>query len=100
MRGCPLRGGNERSKGDPPKRGDEAEEILAKVTTAIGQILAQACTEAMEILATACQKIPLTVGPPNLALAREEARRATQFLLDQPKTDTDGLLANAQQRLE
>jgi hypothetical protein len=54
----------------------------------------------MEILATACQKIPLTVGPPNLALAREEARRATQFLLDQPKTDTDGLLANAQQRLE
>jgi hypothetical protein len=33
-------------------------------------------------------------------LAREEARRAAQLLLDQAKADADGLLSSAQQRLE
>jgi polyhydroxyalkanoate synthesis regulator phasin len=33
-------------------------------------------------------------------LAREEAKRAAQHLLDQARTNADGLLANAQQRLE
>jgi polyhydroxyalkanoate synthesis regulator phasin len=33
-------------------------------------------------------------------LAGEEARRAAQHLLDQARSNADGLLANAQQRLE
>jgi hypothetical protein len=33
-------------------------------------------------------------------LAREEVQRAAQHLLDQAKTNADGLLANARQRLE
>jgi flagellar motility protein MotE (MotC chaperone) len=54
----------------------------------------------MEIVSEARQRIPSTVGPPNPALAREEAKRAAQHLLDQARTNTDGLLANAQQRLD
>jgi hypothetical protein len=54
----------------------------------------------MEIISEARQKIPPTVGPPNPALAREEAKRAAQHLLDQARTNADGLLANAQQRLD
>jgi hypothetical protein len=54
----------------------------------------------MEIISEARQKIPPTVGPPNLALAGEEAKRAAQHLLDQARTNADGLLANAQQRLD
>jgi polyhydroxyalkanoate synthesis regulator phasin len=33
-------------------------------------------------------------------LAGEEAKRAVQHLLDQARTNADGLLANARQRLE
>jgi polyhydroxyalkanoate synthesis regulator phasin len=54
----------------------------------------------MEIVSEACQRIPSIVGPPNPALAGEEVKRAAQHLLDQARTNTDGLLANAQQRLE
>jgi hypothetical protein len=54
----------------------------------------------MEIVSEARQTIPSIVGPPNPALAGEEAKRAAQHLLDQARTNTDGLLANAQQRLE
>jgi hypothetical protein len=54
----------------------------------------------MEIVFEARQRIPSTVGPPNPALAREEAKRAAQHLLDQARTNADGLLENAQQRLE
>jgi hypothetical protein len=38
---------------------------------------------------------PPTVGPPNPALAREEAKRAAQHLLDQARTNADSLLVNA-----
>jgi hypothetical protein len=79
---------------------DEAEEILAKAKMTAGEILIQARAEATEILAIARWRIPLTVGPPNPALAREEARRTAQLLLSQAKTDADGLLSNAQQILE
>jgi polyhydroxyalkanoate synthesis regulator phasin len=54
----------------------------------------------MEIISEARQRIPSTVGPPNLALAGEEAKRVAQHLLDQARTNAEGLLANAQQRLE
>jgi hypothetical protein len=54
----------------------------------------------MEIISEACQRIPSTVGPPNPALAGEEAKRAAQHLLDQARTNADGLLANAQRRLD
>jgi hypothetical protein len=54
----------------------------------------------MKITSEARQKIPPTVGPPNPALAGEEAKWAPQHLLDQAKMNTDGLLANAQQRLD
>jgi polyhydroxyalkanoate synthesis regulator phasin len=54
----------------------------------------------MEIVSEARQRIPSTVGPPNPALAREGANRAAQHLLNQARTNADGLLANAQQRLE
>jgi hypothetical protein len=67
--------------------------------------LARARASAREILARAhneasCQRIPSTVGPPNPTLAGEEAKRATQHLLEQARTNADGLLANARQRLE
>jgi hypothetical protein len=54
----------------------------------------------MKIISEARQQIPPTVGPPNPALAGEEAKRAAQHLLDQARTNADGLLANAQQRLD
>jgi hypothetical protein len=79
---------------------DEAEEILARVRTTVGEILAQARVEAMEITAAARQRIPLTVGSPNPALAGKEVRRAARLLLDQAKADANGLLSNARQRLE
>jgi F0F1-type ATP synthase membrane subunit b/b' len=79
---------------------DEAEEILVKAKVTVGEILAQAHAESAEITAAACRRIPLIVGPPNPALAGEEARRAAQLLLDQAKADADGLLSSAQQRLE
>jgi hypothetical protein len=63
-------------------------------------VLARAHHEAMEIISEARQKIPPTVGPPNPAFAGEEAKRAGQLLLDQARTNADGLLANAQQRLD
>jgi cell division septum initiation protein DivIVA len=78
----------------------EAEEILAQARTTAGEILAQARAEATEIIATARQRIPLTVGPPNPALAGGEARRVVQLLLDQARANADGLLSNAWQRLE
>jgi hypothetical protein len=59
---------------------DEAEEVLARATA--GEILARAHHEATEIVSAACQRIPSTVGPPNPALAREEAKRAVQHHLD------------------
>jgi hypothetical protein len=66
----------------------------------VGEILAQARTKAAEITAAVRQRIPLTVGPPNPALAGEKARCAAQLLLDQARADADGLLSNARQRLE
>jgi hypothetical protein len=36
----------------------------------------------MEIVSETRQRIPSTVGPPNLALAGEEVKRAAQHLLD------------------
>jgi hypothetical protein len=54
----------------------------------------------MEIISEAHQRLPTTIGPPNPALAGEEAKRAAQHLLDQARTNADGLLANARQRLE
>jgi hypothetical protein len=62
--------------------------------------LARAHHEATEIISAVRQRIPSIVGPSNLALAGEEAKRAAQHLLDQARTNTDGLLANARQRLE
>jgi F0F1-type ATP synthase membrane subunit b/b' len=79
---------------------DEAEEVLARVRATTREILAQAQYEAMEIIAVACQRIPSTVGPPNPALAGEEAKQVAQHLLDQARTNADGLLANARQRVE
>jgi acetolactate synthase regulatory subunit len=54
----------------------------------------------MEIIFEVRQRIPSTVGPPNPALAGEEAKRAAQHLLDQARTNVDGFLANAQRRLD
>jgi polyhydroxyalkanoate synthesis regulator phasin len=54
----------------------------------------------MEIISEARQRIPSTVGPPNPTLAGEEAKRVARHLLDQARTSADGLLANAQQRLD
>jgi chromosome segregation ATPase len=79
---------------------DEAEEVLAKARVSAREILARVHHEATEIISAACQRIPSTVGPPNPALAEEEAKRTAQHLLDQAKTNADGLLANARQRLE
>jgi polyhydroxyalkanoate synthesis regulator phasin len=77
---------------------DKADEVLARETAR--EILARAHNEATEIISTVRQRIPSTVGPPNPALAGEEAKRAVHHLLDQARTNTDGLLANARQRLE
>jgi hypothetical protein len=74
---------------------DEAEEVLARARASAREILVRAHNEATEIISAACQRIPSTVGPPNPALAWEEAKRAVQHLLDQARTNTDGLLANA-----
>jgi F0F1-type ATP synthase membrane subunit b/b' len=74
----------------------EAEEILAGARESARETLARAHHEAMEIISAARQRIPSTVGPPNPALAGEEAKRAAQHLLDQARTNADGLLANAQ----
>jgi hypothetical protein len=79
---------------------DEAEEVLARARASVREILARAHNEATEIISAARQRIPSTVGPPNLALAREEARRAAQHLLDQDRTNANGLQANVRQRLE
>jgi F0F1-type ATP synthase membrane subunit b/b' len=79
---------------------EEAEEVLASARESARGILARVHHEAMEIVSEARQRIPSTVGPPNPALAGEEAKRAAQHLLDQARTNADGLLANAQQRLE
>jgi hypothetical protein len=79
---------------------DEAEEALANARESVRGVLARAHEEAMKIVSEARQKIPPTVRPPNPALAGEEAKRAAQHLLDQAKTNADGLLANAQQRLD
>jgi hypothetical protein len=79
---------------------DEAEEALAKARESARGILARAHHEAMEIISEARQRIPSTVGAPNPALAGEEAKRAAPHLLDEARTNADGLLANAQQRLD
>jgi vacuolar-type H+-ATPase subunit H len=75
---------------------EEAEEVLANARESARGILARAHHEAMEIISEAHQRIPSTVGPPNSALARKEAKRVAQHLLDQARTNADGLLANAQ----
>jgi polyhydroxyalkanoate synthesis regulator phasin len=79
---------------------EEAEEALANARELARGILAREHHEAMEIISEARQRIPSTVGPPNPTLAEEEAKRAAQHLLDQARTNADGLLANAQQRLD
>jgi hypothetical protein len=78
---------------------EEAEEALANARESARGILARAHHEAMAIISEACQWIPSTVGPPN-PLAGKEAKRAAQHLLDQVRTNADGLLANAQQRMD
>jgi hypothetical protein len=79
---------------------EEAEEALANARESARGILARAHHEAMEIISEVRQRIPSTVGPPNPALAGEEAKRVAQHLLDQARTNAEGLLANAQQRLD
>jgi cell division septum initiation protein DivIVA len=79
---------------------EEAEEALANARESVRGILARAHHEAMEIISEVRQRIPPAVGPPNPALAGEEAKWAAQHLLDQARTNADGLLANAQQRLD
>jgi hypothetical protein len=79
---------------------NEAEEVLTRARVLAREILARAHSEATEIISAARQRIPSIVGPPNPALAGEEAKRAAQHLLDQARTNADGLLANARQRLE
>jgi F0F1-type ATP synthase membrane subunit b/b' len=74
---------------------EEAEEALANARESARGVLARAHHEAMEIISEARQRIPPTIGPPNPALAGEEAKRAAQHLLDQARTNADGLLANA-----
>jgi polyhydroxyalkanoate synthesis regulator phasin len=54
----------------------------------------------MEIVSEARQRIPSTVGAPNPALAGEEAKRAAPHLLDEARTNADGLLTNTQRRLD
>jgi cell division septum initiation protein DivIVA len=79
---------------------DEAEEALAQARESARGILARAHHEAMEIVSEARQRIPPTVGAPNPALAGKEAKRTAQHLLDEARTNADGLLANDQQRLD
>jgi F0F1-type ATP synthase membrane subunit b/b' len=79
---------------------EEAKEVLANARESAREVLARAHHEAMEIISEARQRLPTTVGPPNPALAGEEAKRAAQHLLDQARANADGLLANARQRLE
>jgi hypothetical protein len=79
---------------------EEAEEALVNARESARGILARAHHEAMEIISEARKRIPSTVGPPNPALAGEEAKRAAQHLLDQARTNADGLLANAQRRMD
>jgi F0F1-type ATP synthase membrane subunit b/b' len=79
---------------------DEAEEALAKARESVRGILARLHHGAMEIISEPRQRIPSAVGAPNPALAGEEAKRAAQHLLDEARTNADGLLANAQQRLD
>jgi cell division septum initiation protein DivIVA len=74
---------------------EEAEEALANARESARGILARAHHEAMEIISEARQRIPSTVGPSNPALAGEEAKRAARHLLDQARSNADGLLANA-----
>jgi hypothetical protein len=74
---------------------EEAEEALANARESARGILARVNHEAMEIISEARQRIPSTIGPPNPALAGEEAKQAAQHLLDQARTNADGLLANA-----
>jgi F0F1-type ATP synthase membrane subunit b/b' len=73
----------------------EAEEVLARARASVREILARAHNEATEIISAARQRIPSTVGPPNPALAGEEAKRVVQHLLDLARTNINGLLANA-----
>jgi cell division septum initiation protein DivIVA len=61
---------------------EEAEEVLANARESARGILARAHHEAMEIVSEVRQRIPSTVGPPNPALAGEEAKGAAQHLLD------------------
>jgi chromosome segregation ATPase len=79
---------------------DEAEEVLTRARASAREILARAHNEATEIISSMRHRIPTTVGPSNPTLAGQEAKRAAQHLLDQAKTNADGLLANARQRLE
>jgi hypothetical protein len=79
---------------------DKVEEVLVRARALAREILAQAHNKATEIISVAHQTIPSTVGTPNPPLAGEEAKRVAQDLLDQARTNADGLLANARQRLE
>jgi F0F1-type ATP synthase membrane subunit b/b' len=79
---------------------EEAEEALAIARESVREVLARAHHKAMEIISEVRQRLPTTVGPPNPALAGEEAKRVAQHLLDQARANADGLLANARQRLE
>jgi flagellar biosynthesis/type III secretory pathway protein FliH len=79
---------------------DEAEEVLVGARASAREILAKAHHEAMEIISAMRQRIPSTIGHPNPPLAGEEVKRAAQHLLDQARTNADGLLSNARQRLE
>jgi F0F1-type ATP synthase membrane subunit b/b' len=79
---------------------EEIEEVLASARESARGILARAHHEAMEIVSEARQRIPCTIGSPNRALAGEKAKQVAQHLLDQARTNADGLLANAQQRLD
>jgi vacuolar-type H+-ATPase subunit H len=74
---------------------DEAKEVLAGARESPREIMAKAHHETMEIISEVHQRIPSTIGPPNPALAMEEAKRAAQHLLDQARTNADGLLVNA-----
>jgi hypothetical protein len=74
---------------------EDAEEALVKARESARGILARTHHEAMEIIFEARQRIPSTVGAPNPSLAGEEAKQAAQHILDQARTNADGLLANA-----
>jgi cell division septum initiation protein DivIVA len=61
---------------------EEAEEVLLNARESAREVLARAHHEAMEIISEVRQRLPTTIGPPNPALAGEEAKRAAQHLLD------------------